>query len=175
MNDDAFARLVAEEVKNNATREQKEYLSLPDNWTRWRKALKALSDNLANQIATITENENRDLERYKELGEEGLRLIVEATASFEDRRKKIERFRFHVENKLDEVSRLIAVSESEIDEKIGMVSFYRRAIEKHQELMEEYELSPTLIDKALWLALEGKWEFDDIDEDALDADDEDYQ
>ena len=174
MNDDAFARLVAEDVKNNASSEQKEYLLLPENWNRWQRALKALSDNLARQIETITENEGRDLERYRELGAEGIRLIAEATASFDDRRKKIERFRFHVETKYDEVSRLIAVGASTIDERVSMVDFYRRSIEKHRELMEEFELSPTLIDKALWSSLDGKWDFDDIDEDALDEDDEDY-
>jgi hypothetical protein len=174
MNDDAFARLVAEDVKNNSSREQKEYLALPENWSRWQRALKALSDNLATQIETITDNENRDLERYRELGDEGIRLIAEATASFDDRRKKIERFRFHVENKFDEVSRLIAVGSSALDERVSMVEFYRRSIEKHRELMEEFELSPTLIDRALWSSLDGKWEFDEIDEDALDDDDEDY-
>ena len=174
MNDDAFARLVAEDVKNNTSREQKEYLVLPENWSRWQRALKALSDNLAVQIETITDNENRDLERYRELGDEGIRLIAEATASFDDRRKKIERFRFHVENKFDEVSRLIAVGSSAHDERVSMVEFYRRSIEKHRELMEEFELSPTLIDRALWSSLDGKWEFDEIDEDALDDDDEDY-
>lgn len=174
MNDDAFARLVAEEVKNNASREQKEYLALPENLSRWQRGLKALSDNLEQQIATITANENADLEKYRALGEEGIRFIVEATAHFDDRRKKIERFRFHVENKYDQVTRLIALGASQVDEGIGMAGFYRRSIEKHRELMEEYELTPTLIDKALWSSLDGKWDYDDIDEDALDADDEDY-
>ena len=34
MNDDTFARVVAEDVKNRATQPQKEYLKLPENWSR---------------------------------------------------------------------------------------------------------------------------------------------
>jgi hypothetical protein len=87
MNDDAFARLVAEDVKNKTSRDQKTYLSLPENWGRWQKALKLLINNLNEQREQILDNETQTIEKYRHLGDEGVRLIMELNASFEDRRK----------------------------------------------------------------------------------------
>ena len=39
MNDESFARLVADDVKNKSTEAQKKYLQLPENIKRWRRAL----------------------------------------------------------------------------------------------------------------------------------------
>ena len=39
MNDEAFSRLVAEEVKNKASDAQKKYLALPENLERWKVGL----------------------------------------------------------------------------------------------------------------------------------------
>lgn len=166
MNDDAFARLVAEDVKNKSSRDQKAYLSLPENWTRWQKALGALIDNLNDQRERILESEKSTIEKYKGLGEEGIRLITELNANFEDRRKKIERFTYYVEQKYDEVTRMIATGGEKVDERVGMIEFYRKAISKHRDLMMEYELDPTTIDEALWASLDGKWEFDEITEES---------
>ena len=77
MNDDAFARLVAEDVKNKSTPQQQAYLNLPENWIRWQKALALLSENLVKQIAGIHEFEREKLKEYESLGDEGVR--VEAT------------------------------------------------------------------------------------------------
>jgi hypothetical protein len=43
------------------------------------------------------------------------------------------------------------------------IEFLRKAIKRHRELLAEYDLESTSIDEALWLALDGKWEFDNID------------
>lgn len=166
MNDDAFARLVADEVKNKATDEQVAYLLLPENWSRWQRALKSLIANLNSQRNSIIESERSAIDKYKHLGDEGVVIISELNANFEDRRRKIERFTFFVEQKYDEVTRKIATNTEEIDKRIGMVGFYRRAIEKHRELMKEYELDSTDIDDALWASLDGRWEFDDITEES---------
>jgi hypothetical protein len=164
MNDDAFARLVAEDVKNKSTPQQQAYLTLPENWIRWQKALNLLSENLVKQIAGIHEFEREKLKEYELLGDEGIRLIAETSASFDERRAKIERFNFYVQEKYDEVSRMIAVGSSNVDERIKMVEFFRRAIEKHKALIDEYEMDPTAIDYALWDTLDGKWNFDTITE-----------
>lgn len=166
MNDEAFARLVAEDVKNKSSRDQKAYLMLPENWSRWQRALKALTANLHSQRDSILQSERETIAKYKDLGEEGIRLSTELNASFEDRRKKIERFTYYVEQKYDEVSRMIVTSGDKVNEHVGMIEFYRRAIEKHRDLMMEYELDPTSIDEALWDALDGKWNFDDITEES---------
>lgn len=167
MNDDAFARLVAEEIKNNASEQQREYLRLPENWSRWHRAIKALSDNLDNQLKFIHERNQQEIARYSELGEEGITLIAEASAESDNRRKKIERFKFHVTSRLDEVSRMIALGTDAVEERLKTVEFLRKSIERHQELMAHYDMEATPIDIALWSTLDGRWNFDDITDDTI--------
>ena len=167
MNDDAFARLVAEEIKNNASDEQRDYLRLPENWSRWHRAVKALADNLDNQLEIINDRNKSEIARYQQLGEDGLKLIAEATAEFDNRRKKIERFKYHVVSRLDEVSRMIALGTDAVEERLKTVEFLRKAIEQHREKMREYDMEPTPIDAALWAALDGRWSFEEIDDDTM--------
>jgi len=162
MLDETFARLVAEEVKNRVTDEQREYLRLPENWTRWQRALMILADNLNGQLTILTNQEKDDTERYKALGDAGLKLLAETLSEYETRRKKISRFKFHVDTRLDEITRMIALGSDAIDERLKTVDFLRKAIERHQSLLQELDMEPTSVDKALWATLDGKWEFDDI-------------
>jgi hypothetical protein len=166
VNDDTFARLVAEEVKNKATREQKAYLMLPENWARWQRALKILVGNLQDQLERISESEEEATDQYRHLGDEGIKMIMELNSGFADRRKKIERFAYYVEQKYDEVTRMILLGTEQVDERVGMIEFYRKAIQRHRELMNEYEMDPTAIDEALWASLDGKWDFDEITEES---------
>ena len=159
MNDEAFSRLVAEEVKNKASEAQKKYLAMPENLDRWKRALQYLAKNLEDQMADIDRQEKIRLSQYKELGVEGDILIAESSANSAVRRSKIERFRFFVTSKLDEVSRIIASSSDEN----SLDDFHRRAIKKWWSLMQEFEMEQTRIDHALYASLEGKWEFDDLD------------
>lgn len=158
MNDEAFARLVAEEVKNKATSAQKKYLSMPENLERWRRALEYLCSNLDDQIAEIDRQEKIRLNQYQSLGEEGDLLLAETSANSAIRRTKIDRFRFFVSAKLDEVTRMAKLSLSENSSE----GFYQKSIKKWWSLMEEFEMEPTRIDLALYASLSGKWEFDDI-------------
>lgn len=162
MLDETFARLVAEEVKNKVSQEQADYLRLPENWTRWQRALTTLISNLNGQLDDITESEKRATDRYRALGDDGLKLLAEVMAENEARRKKIMRFRFHVETRLDEVTRMIAMGSDAVDERLKTVEFLRHAIERHRDMMTENDLEATAIDRALWLALDGQWEFDGI-------------
>lgn len=162
MLDETFARLVAEEVKNRVTDEQKEYLRLPENWTRWQRALITLGENLTNQLEVLSKQEEQDTERYRELGDAGLKLLAESLAEYETRRKKISRFKFHVDARLDEVTRMIALGSDAVDERLKTVDFLRKSIEKHRSLMDELDVEPTPIDRALWAALDGKWEFGEV-------------
>ena len=162
MLDETFARLVAEEVKNRVTDEQREYLRLPENWTRWQRALMILAENLNGQLTILTNQEKDDTERYKALGDAGLKLLAETLSEYETRRKKISRFKFHVDTRLDEITRMIALGSDAIDERLKTVDFLRKAIERHQSLLQELDMEPTSVDKALWATLDGKWEFDDI-------------
>lgn len=162
MNDDAFARLVAEEVKNRVSKTQAEFLRMPDNWGRWQRALVALCKNLENQLATIQVDEAADRDRYGALGDDGVRLLAEAMSDYENRRSKIDRFKFHVEKRLDEVTRMIAVGSADPDEEMATAIFLRAAITKHKELLQEFDIEPTPIDHALWSTLSGEWGFDSI-------------
>jgi hypothetical protein len=162
MLDETFARLVAEEVKNRVTEEQREYLRLPENWTRWQRALMVLADNLNGQLEILAGQEKDDTERYKSLGDAGLKLLAETFSEYETRRKKITRFKFHVDGRLDEVTRMIALGSDAVDERLKTVDFLRKAIERHRELLNELDMEPTSMDQALWATLDGKWEFDDI-------------
>lgn len=167
MNDDTFARVVAEDVKNRASDTQRDYLMLPENWNKWQRSLKTLEANLASQLVGIQDHETKQIDIYKALGQDGIKLVVEATADFESRRKKIERFKFHVTNRLDDVARMIAMGTDEVEERLKTVDFLRRAIEQHQGMMKSYNLEPTPIDVALWATLDGRWEFDDLPEDEI--------
>ena len=163
MNDDAFARLVAEEVKNKVGKAQKEFLMLPENWSRWQRALLALAKNLENQLLDINDDEDADRRRYEALGEDGVRLLAEAVSDYENRRKKIERFKYHVDNRVDEVTKMIALGVDSVDDELKTIEFLRKAIKTHREMLAENDMESTSIDEALWKTLEGKWTFDDID------------
>lgn len=159
MNDETFARLVAEDVKNKSSEAQKKYLASPENLVRWKRALKYLSENLEAQTQEIDNYEAERLQKYKSLGTEGDTLIAEASANAAMRRSKIERFRFFVNSKLDEVTRMGLLSEGADG---STDDFFRRAIQKWWSLMEDFEMEPTRIDVALHASLDGKWEFDDL-------------
>jgi len=173
MNDDAFARLVAEDVKNRSTLEQRRYLSHSENKNKWLRALQALSENLKTQITNIALDEEVEIMKYRDLGKDGIKLIAEQTAMSLDRSAKIKRFNFFVEQKLEEVIRSASVASADAYDKANLADFYRRAIEKHKELMSEYELDGTSIDDALWASLDGKWDFDKVNAENAYADYED--
>lgn len=162
MNDDAFARLVAEEVKNKASRSQKNFLLEQENWDRWERALIVLVQNLQIQLDGIEADKSADVKRYTDMGQSGKNLLARCIADYDARKSKIERFKFHVESRLDDVSKMISTgSPIENDESIN-AKLYFNAITKHKSMIEEYDIEPTPIDYALWDALEGNWTFNTI-------------
>lgn len=172
MNDDSFARLVAEEVKNRVSKSQREYLRLPENWDRWQRALIALDRNLQSQVDRLAGDEEADRARYSSFGQDGVKLLAEAMSDYEARRTKIERFKFHVGKRLDEVTRMVAMGVDEDDSELSAYSFLRKAVERHRQMLEEYDLESTPIDHALWDALDGRWSFDLINQDDILSGDE---
>ena len=167
MNEESFARLVADDVKNKVTDEQRKYLRLYENRGRWREHILALLANLESQFEEIDKRCDEDRRLYSALGDDGIRLLAEAQASSDERRKKILRFRFHVENRLDECDRLDAIESDTPDEFAASAAFMKRAIEKHKEMTFAAEYDPTEIDVALWQSLGGEWKFDEIDLDEV--------
>lgn len=162
LNDEAFARLVAEDVKNRVTDSQADYLRLPENWNRWKRALEILLQNLSQQMEELSDRERTEIGRYEQLGADGVRLMAEVQTDIGQRRKKISRFRFYVETRLDEVSRLISADSDDPFERSANSELLRSAIVKHREMIEEHDLDFSVIDEALWASLDGVWEYDDI-------------
>jgi hypothetical protein len=166
MTDDTFAKLVAEDVKNKVTPANRRMLLEKSNWSRWERALIALVENLNNQLNDIASDEEADRERYADI-EDGHVLLSEALAAYDMRRKKIERFRFHVENKLSEVSKMIETGLPPEDDIMTRLVTLQKAIKTHKEMLHQYTIEATAIDRALWDVLDGKWSFDGISESDL--------
>lgn len=157
MNDDAFARIVADDVKNKIGHSQREYLELPSNRTRWKKALASLIENLDDQISDLLDDEDADRERYEALGASGAALLAEAIATYGSRRHKIERFKHYVQMKLERVN-----SMAEDGQFTSREELFENAILQHKRLMEEFDMEPSAADEALWATLDGRWEFDSV-------------
>lgn len=166
MNDDVFARLVAEDVKNKISHTQRKILRQPQNYDRWKRALLALLRNVDEQIDDIKYDMDSDVERYEALGNEGKVLLEHAKNDYESRLKKIERFKFHVSKRLDEVATMIEEGDhgGSIDLDVDLLA---SAIRKHKAMMIEMDMEATPIDKALWSVLENQWLFDSISQDEL--------
>jgi hypothetical protein len=162
MNDDIFARLVAEEVKNKVSKSQRLVLMEKQNWDRWKRALVALVGTLQSQLDNLADDEESDRERYAELGSDGQRLLAMALADYNMRRSKIERFKFHVERRLDEVEQMITTGQPAHTDPLKNAILYENAIKKHRELIETYDIEPTVIDLALWDSLDGEWTFNKV-------------
>ena len=82
LTDDAFAQLVAEEVKNKLSTGQREVLLKQSNWDKWMRALRILSENLLGQIESIQADAESDANRYAALGREGKKLAKEAENAY---------------------------------------------------------------------------------------------
>jgi len=167
MNDDAFSKMVAEEVKNKLLQQDREFLLKEENWERWKDALLALVEILDEQISEIDLDAESDRIRYEQLGRSGKRLAQEAANAYNSKKHKINRFKYHVEKRLDQVAKMIETGEKIDDEPSAEVDLLKKAIIKHRELLREYDLEETAIDRALWDVLKNKWTFDSIDASSL--------
>lgn len=173
MNDESFARLVAEEVKQKASSYQRSFLRQPENRDRWIAALELLLENLDGQVADLNRQETSEIRRFETLGRDAAQLIQEYKVGIDQRRRKIARFRFHVETRLDEVRRWAVVDSTTPEERGKALDFYRSAIIKHREQIIGMELEYSEVDEALWATLEGKWLFDTHYRTVVDEEDQD--
>ena len=162
MDDQTFAKMVAEEVKNKLSPNQRKTLFLKENWERWQVNLVALLDNINAQIVSTEIARGDDVARYESFGNDGLLLLSQANASYDSRIKKISRFRFHVERRLNEVAAMIDTGEVSQSSGWESVEFLKRGIAKHRAMLFEYDLEESIVDRALWALLDDHWEFDDI-------------
>lgn len=167
MNDDAFAGIVAEEVKNKLSASERKELLKQENWNRWREALLALVENLEDQIANIDADSEADRIRYEGMGVDGRRLAKEAAQAYNSKRVRIKRFLFHVNRRLDEVTKMIETGNVIESDGWAEAEMFKNAIIKHRKMLRDFDLEETAIDRALWSTLDGKWLFDSIDASSL--------
>lgn len=165
INDESFAHLVAEDVKNRLSPLQRQVLMQSENWDRWQRALLALVENLDDQIDRLEESKENDNARFRAIG--STRLMKTAEEEYRLRISRVERFKFHVNRRLDEVTTMIETGKVFDSNGWPQVEFLKRAIATHREMMRKHDMEPTPIDQALWSALIDKWEFDNIDVSAL--------
>lgn len=161
VSDDSFAWMVAEEVKNRLSPRERQVLLQPENWKKWQRCLIALVDNLDDQIDRIEEDAEADARRFAGIGSR--RLQTEAENTYRQRKSKIERFKFHVNKRLDQVTTMIENGQPPEMPGSQEAAFLKRAIQAHRDMLVKYDLEDTSIDRALWSALDGKWEFDNLD------------
>ena len=159
MPDEFFARLVADDVKNRVTAQQRKELLLEENWDRWKRGLLSLLDNLEDQIENIQIDAQADAVRYGGMGRAGKRLADEAARAYDMRETKVDRFRLHVERRLSQVAGMIKTGDPIDENPWETVDFYRRAIVMHRNMLSDYDLEDTAIDRALWATLDNCWEF----------------
>jgi hypothetical protein len=167
ISDDAFASMVAEEVKNKLSNKQRLQLMEKENWERWKETLLALVDNLQEQIEQIEYDSEADRIRYESMGADGKRLVRESMQAYSSRKTKIARFLYHVNKRLDEVVNMIDTGESIKSNGWEEAALFKKAIIKHRAMLRDFDLEETSVDRALWDTLNGKWTFDSIDASSL--------
>jgi len=160
ISDDAFAHMVAQEVKNKASEEHRQFLCQPENLDRWMRALNALLDNLNGQIENSTQDMIADEARYSGLGEDGIKLGAEAKMYYENKINKAERFKFHVVKRVSDVAGMISLQKAVGADEEKLFSLCRDAIEAHRMYLLRYDIETTPADEALYKALEGVWAFE---------------
>jgi hypothetical protein len=159
LSDEAFDRLVSEDVKGRVTPQQAELIRQPANRGRWRNALRGILDNVSAQMAQLDQREASLPEDVMNLGEAGQRLLAAGQTEIATQRDRIARFRFHVESRLDELAILDAHDTGSVGDSPSLADLYLAAIVEHRRLLLASEFEPTPIDEALWSAVDGRWGF----------------
>ena len=166
ISDYIFAYMVSEDVKNKISSGQKAVLMEKENWPKWQRCLIALVNNLDEQLDGLHEDEDADMKRFSEIESRygsKRNLLQQAERSYANKRIKIERLGFHVNKKLDEVTRMIETGSLMEQNGWEQVEFLKRAIYTHRKMLTDNDMEATSIDEALWASLQNKWEFDNID------------
>ena len=101
MDDETFARIVADNVKNRSTSTQNRFLEAPENSSRWQAALGSLIKNIDEQIQEISMDAQADIDRYSSLGDTGNILLSQTIAHYEIKKQKLIVFVLRVGHRKD--------------------------------------------------------------------------
>lgn len=162
ISDDAFAHMVAQEVKNKASEEHRQFLMQPGNIDRWLRTLNALLDNLNRQVESSQADMEADCDRYERLGEDGVVMLAEAKHYYEQKINKVEKFKFYVIKRISEVATISSQYKSGNVDNEKMLLMCKDAIIAHMRYLREHDIETTPADEALYQAIEGIWAFDQI-------------
>jgi hypothetical protein len=156
MDNQTFDRLVSEDVKNVLSPEKSDFLRIPENRDRWKASLLILIENLDEQIEELNQNETIATENLPS------HLVTDYKIETDEKKTKINRFRFYVMQRISECEKLLALGDENADD-LSLAEFLKKAIEEHKNLMSNHEFEPTPIDQALWSSVSGQWGFVDMD------------
>jgi len=164
MSDDAFAYLVAQDVKNKTSGEQKALLRLHDNCDRWVLCLNELLNNINDQIDDIQSDYDADTDLYSSMSVDGVLLLAETHIYYKAKLRKIQSFRRHIDRSITEATNLLEVYIQTNDQADAhaLTEICRAAIIEHQKCLDKHDVEPTQWDTALWASLDGEWLFDEI-------------
>lgn len=156
--DQEYARIVRFEVINRASQEEIDLLL--SNRTRWieelRRQLEVAEANLAEAIQAF----KTEADHYKAMGRKGIVLGRLHEEGFSQTLGELERRAHKTRVRLDKVTLIEAVENQESPARPYATNFLLAALKEHRRLKSTGDE----VDHQLWLALEGKWGFDEMDE-----------
>ena len=150
INEEEFALMVSEDIKNKADQMTKDLLRSPENRERWKKTL----INIIKNVETRLEGLNKEAIVLRSTYPD---FEADPAASIAKVIEKSERFKFHAEKKLAEVDRMLFLENDDPDSKLS--SFLKDAILMHKKLKLQYKRPVDPADIGLWDAIDGKWTF----------------
>ena len=146
-----FAIVVSEDIKNNVSQQERDFLRLPENADRWRECLLTIISTVSDKIAALDQDIDSLRKAYSD-------FVLDPAESLEDQKKKSERFRFYAEKRLAEVDRLMSLGKPS-DPSLSLATFLREAIKAHKEWSDSNDVPYSDADVSLYAALEGEWGF----------------
>lgn len=146
-----FAIIVSEDIKNNVSQHDRDFLRLPENLEKWKECLFNIIVTVSQKITLLETDINSLRSAYPDFS-------VDPAAGMEDQKTKSERFRFYAEKRLAEVDRLTALG-LPADPSLSLATFLRDAIIAHKEWHVSNSLVNSDADYCLYAALDGVWKF----------------
>jgi hypothetical protein len=146
-----FAMIVSEDIKNNASQQDKDFLRLPENLQLWKDCLLEIISTVSEKISELETDINSLRAAYPD-------FVTDPAAGMEDQKTKSERFRFYAEKRLAEVDRLMTLGQP-ADPSLSLATFLREAIIAHRKWHEDNGLVNSEGDDCLYAALDGEWKF----------------
>ena len=146
-----FAIIVSEDIKNNCSQQDKDFLRLPENLQLWKECLLEIISTVSGKISELEADINSLRASYPD-------FVTDPAAGMEDKKTKSERFRFYAEKRLAEVDRLVTLGEP-ADPSLSLATFLRDAIIAHKRWHEDNDLVNSEGDDCLYAALDGVWKF----------------